>query len=189
VYSEGGNGIDLVAGSGGSDSLYGGDGDDSGLMLVALGGTLTGFFTGGLYGAAGNDYLDGGRGNDLLVGGQGKDRLVGGDGADTFQFSKDALSNLFDSVKGANRDVIKDFSHAERDKIDLKSIDANTTKTGDQAFKFINDSAFHHVKGELREIHIGSRTIVAGDVDGNGVADFQIELTGNINLVKGDFIL
>ena len=32
-------------------------------------------------------------------------------------------------------------------------------------------------------------TVIAGDTDGDGVADFEIELRGSIALSAGDFIL
>jgi hypothetical protein len=92
-------------------------------------------------------------------------------------------------VVGSGRDVIKDFSHAEHDRIDISPIDANVHASGNQAFSYIGTHAFHHVSGELREILLSGRTIVEGDVNGDGKADFQIGLAGHINLVKGDFVL
>jgi hypothetical protein len=38
-------------------------------------------------------------------------------------------------------------------------------------------------------MHFTGVTIVEGDVDGDGVADFQIECLGNITFHSGDFIL
>jgi Ca2+-binding RTX toxin-like protein len=187
VLIEGGPGNDLVAGSVKADTLYGGDGNDSGTILVHS--FTDQYWLAGIFGGAGSDYLDGGRGNDLLVGGTGKDMLVGGLGADTFQFSRDPVSHVMDSVTGSGRDVIRDFSHAEHDKIDLAKLDAKTTVSGDQAFSFIATSAFHHTAGELRYTVTTSQTIVEGDVNGDGKADFQIGLTGHVSLIKGDFVL
>lgn len=62
-----------LAGSGGSDTLRGGGGDDE---LSGLGGNDR------LIGGAGDDVLDGGDGNDRLSGGAGNDVLHGGDGND-----------------------------------------------------------------------------------------------------------
>ena len=51
------------------------------------------------------------------------------------------------------------------------------------------DARFSHHAGELRAYSAGSNTLVAGDVDGNGRADFQIVLIGHHTLTAGDFIL
>ena len=68
-------------------------------------------------------------------------------------------------------------------------MDANSKKPLDQAFKYIGAAVFSHHAGELHEVRFANKTIVEGDTNGDGKADFQIELSGHINLVKGDFIL
>jgi hypothetical protein len=74
------------------------------------------------------------------------------------------------------------------DTIDLSAIDANGAAAGD-AFSFIGTSAFTHQAGELRVFTSGSQTVVAGDVDGNGTADFQILVAGTVTLTAADFVL
>src|SRR4051794_38126291 len=69
-----------------------------------------------LYGLSGNDILLGNEGNDTLVGGGGKDTLTGGSGADTFKYLR------FDDSKGANVDLMTDFSAAQGDKVDLTAL-------------------------------------------------------------------
>jgi hypothetical protein len=156
-----------------ANTVFGGMGGDK----ISLGG--------------GNDTADGGDSNDIITGGSGKDTLTGGDGDDIFDLNSKTES------KGANRDVITDFSvgndlagGADDDRIDLKSIDAKAG-AGNQAFKFINTAKFHHKAGELhyKIDTVNNKTIVEGDIDGNGKADFQIELTGQLLLHKADFIL
>ncbi|QYX56875.1 hypothetical protein K1T73_00185 [Roseovarius sp. SCSIO 43702] len=71
-------------GTGGSDVLTGGAGDDL------------------IWGEAGNDTLHGGAGDDILMGGAGADRLTGGTGSD-----------LFILDRGAERDIITDFTLGE----------------------------------------------------------------------------
>ena len=134
-------------------------------------------------GGDGNDRLVGRRGDDTLHGGDGRDVLIGGDGNDRFVF--DALS---DSVTGGGRDLIKDFA-AGADVIDLSGIDANTALANDQAFAFIGNAAFSHTAGELQAKAFGANTLVLGDVDGNGRADFHILLSGTVALQATDFLL
>ena len=159
------SGNDKITGTKYADTLFGGKGKDT------------------LYGGAGNDTLKGEIGNDTLIGGLGKDTLYGGKGADTFVFKSVRESTV------KNPDTIEDFSRKQGDKIDLKGIDANTTKGGDQAFKFIGDDAFHNKAGELRYEKKGGDTYIYGDVNGDGKADFAIHVDAKIDFAKGDFIL
>ena len=136
-----------------------------------------------LIGDANANTLEGGAGNDTLNGGAGVDTLIGGAGADLFDFN--AIS---ESSVGIARDVIADFSSVELDLIDLSTIDADTILANNQAFNFIgNDAAFSNAAGELR--FDSASHSVFGDVDGDSVADFQIELTGVNSLQATDFIL
>ncbi len=136
-----------------------------------------------LNGGAGADLLDGGIGNDTLAGGAGADTLLGGAGADRFVFT-----SLADSTASA-RDVISDFSIADRDRISLSDIDANSKTGGDQKFAFIGTAAFSGVAGQLHYEHSGGNTLVTGDVNGDGVADLVIQVAGLVSLTSGDFLL
>lgn len=152
---------DTLDGGSGNDKLYGGDGNDT------------------LLGGKGNDTLKGEAGNDILTGGLGKDTLTGGSGRDYFDFN-----SVKDSVKGGNRDKITDFSRKQGDRIDLRDIDANTKKSGDQKFKFIGDDKFSKTAGELRF----DKKIVQGDTNGDGKADFEIHVNVS-KLAATDFFL
>ncbi|MFW2831567.1 calcium-binding protein [Sphingomonas sp. ID0503] len=135
-----------------------------------------------LFGLAGNDVLSGGKGNDTLAGGAGTDKLTGGSGADRFAFLKGDTTT---SSKTA--DHITDFSHAQKDRIDLSGYDANTKKTGVQDFAFVGTAAFKGVAGELRyEIKSGD-TFVYGDTNGDKKADFMVILDPAVKLVAADF--
>lgn len=135
-------------------------------------------------GAEGDDQLFGFAGADTLSGGTGRDRLAGGDGADRF-----AYATLADStVAMAGRDWIRDFSHAQGDRIDLSAIDAVKGGT-DNAFTFIGTAGFSHVAGQLGIVAAGADWIVQGDVDGDGAADFAIQVTSASALVAADFLL
>lgn len=136
-----------------------------------------------ILGLGGDDILNGDAGNDLLNGGAGADRLTGGLGKDEFVFNA-----VGESTPGA-RDVITDFNRSQNDKISLGGIDSNTLLSGNQAFTFIGAAAFSGVAGQLRYASSGGVTLVSGDVNGDGVADFQIELTGTLAPVASDFVL
>jgi len=160
----------------GNDTFLGSNGGD---VVMGYGGNDR------LDGKGGNDTLKGGTGNDILIGGGGKDTLFGNGGADTFVFNR--VSDSGRSLGTA--DVIKDFSRAQRDRIDLSGIDADTKSAGNNAFKFIGDDEFHGKAGELRYEKSGKTTIVEGDVDGDGSADFVIKVQGAIDFQASDFIL
>jgi Ca2+-binding RTX toxin-like protein len=170
-------GIERLVGGSGSDWLRG-DADTNVLTGNAGNDTLQGF--------GGIDTLNGGDGNDALYGGAGKDTLTGGAGADRFVFSAASDSPVGGS---STSDAITDFSQAQGDRIDLATIDANSGAAGDQAFGFIGAAAFTHHAGELRAETVSGVTSVYGDINGDGVADFQIRLSGAIALVAADFVL
>jgi Ca2+-binding RTX toxin-like protein len=156
----GGSGGDFLIGSNVANRLEGRDGGDS------------------LAGQGGNDSMFGGTGDDFLTGGAGRDLLSGGDNADTFVFL--ALSDSGKTAK--TRDVIVDFDKAEGDKIDLSIIDANTHVANDQSFHLtanLGTGGFTHTEGELRLVIGAASTLISGDVNGDGKADFSILLKGS----------
>jgi Ca2+-binding RTX toxin-like protein len=135
-----------------------------------------------IFGFAGNDILNGMGNNDTLTGGLDKDWMTGGLGADIFNFDLKT-----ETLKGgAKRDVVMDFNHFEGDHIDLSSIDAKKG-AGNQAFKFIGGKAFHDRAGELHYIKKAGFLLVEGDINGDGRADFQIEVHGVTKLGGLDF--
>ncbi|MDX8499651.1 VCBS domain-containing protein, partial [Mesorhizobium sp. VK4C] len=176
ITGSNGNSSDSLNGAnGGDDVLYGNGGAD---IILGMAGNDT------LFGQSGNDTLNGGDGNDRLVGGVGADTLTGGLGSDTFYYG----SATSDSPASASNDTITDFVHGV-DKIDLSSIDANTTSGGDQAFLFGGQNSAT-VANSITWSEVGSNTIVHVDVSGNTSADFQITLTGiNLGLTASDFVL
>jgi Ca2+-binding RTX toxin-like protein len=138
-----------------------------------------------IIGGKGSDSLRGGGEADKIQGGRGADKMWGGSSTDTFIFT-----SIKDSGTTAKkRDTIYDFSTLEGDKIDLKAIDANTRKSGDQAFSFISKKAFKHKAGELRYEKASGGIVVSGDVNGDGKADFSLALKGLKNITKSYFVL
>jgi VCBS repeat-containing protein len=197
----GGGGRDYVGSLGGDDRLYGDDGNDT-----VSGGIGSDRLWGGngqdrLLGGSGRDRLDGGTGHDnlkgdsgddWLTGGLGRDKLWGGAGRDVFDFNA-----VKESKVGAQRDVVYDFQSG-RDRIDLRGIDANETRKGNQAFSWAgSDGPFLHPKesaaflkagftGEAGQLRFAAG-ILMGDVDGDGRADFQIRVIGKF--IFSDVIL
>ena len=174
------SGNNFIIGGAGANALHGYAGNDT-LMGLAGSDTLRGGMgNDSLDGGGGSDFLDGGKGKDVLVGGEGRDVLLGNIGRDTFVFRTISEAGL-----GAAADEIRDFSRADGEKIDLRGIDANTRAYGDQAFTFIGDAEFSKKPAELR-YHDG---VVAGDVNGDRVADFHIVIANLSPLGAGDFLL
>ncbi|MDI7861193.1 hypothetical protein MRS76_04430 [Rhizobiaceae bacterium n13] len=124
-----------------------------------------------------NDRFIGSDKSDTFEGLAGKDFYDGKGGADVFDFRAPEEAGI-----GASRDVIANFSRAEGDRIDVGDMSAFD-------FKFRGTAAFSGDHPEVRYVHAGGNTIVAGDVDEDGKADFQIELRGIIDLKAWDFIL
>ncbi|MBE9609793.1 calcium-binding protein [Chitinilyticum piscinae] len=135
-----------------------------------------------LYGNAGSDVLNGGLGNDILTGGAGRDILTGSTGYDTFDFNSLTESGLTSTT----RDIITDFIRGQ-DKIDLRTIDANTatTSVNDTFTGLISSSAAFSKAGQLK--------ITAGvlylNTDSDSAAEMSIQLTGISSLANSDFYL
>jgi serralysin len=147
-----GDNADTLSGGAGADTLGGGGGNDK------------------MFGGEHNDLVGGGDGDDNLVGGVGQDTLTGGLGKDTFSFS-----TLGESQVGA-ADLITDLDNL-LDKIDLKGVDANVNADGDQKFALV--AAFTGAAGQLVVSFDGTNTLVQGDTNGDGLADFAITAAGD----------
>lgn len=158
------SGDDIIDGAGGDDEISGDSGNDT------------------IYGGAGDDRIVGGMGNDTIYGGNGRDTLWGCQGADVF-----AYASITDSLISA-RDVIKDFDF--HDVIDLSAIDA-IAGGGDDAFTFIGAGNFTGVAGQLHYVATGISSVrVEGDVNGDRVADFAIDVVGVAQPVTlADFVV
>lgn len=125
-----------------------------------------------ILGNSGANILSGGAGKDVLTGGGGKDSLTGGSGADAFIFTA-----LTDSSMAA-LDLITDFNWADGDTIDLSRIDANSALAGDQAFGFVTAFSKQAGQATLSYNATTNTTSFSGDVNGDGVADFVLQISG-----------
>jgi Ca2+-binding RTX toxin-like protein len=167
-----GHGTDKARGLGGDDNIYGYYGDDK------------------LWGGSGSDRVSGDRDNDQIIGGQGGDTLYGGPGED--QFIYDRLG--YSKARSGGFDTIDDFQTG-RDKIDLSNIDANTNRSGDQKFTFVEKAGtnFHGKAGELiwglASDHNRNELALALDVNGDKEADFYLQLHSKTAISADDFIL
>ncbi len=173
-------GDDTLNGNDGNDTMDGGDGNDT-----VDGGAGIDIVKGGagndhVYGGLGNDNVQGGLGDDFVYGGAGTDTLAGGAGADTFVFADGDLTN-----SAATTDTIVDFKTAQGDILDLSAIDANTGLGGNQGFSVVG--SFSHTAGELTLSYNGGTnvTTVAMDTNGDGVADYLLQLSGNVSSTAG----
>ena len=213
----GGGGDDLLIGGDGADTLDGGIGtntaDYSASSAAVTVNLSSGRGSGGaaqgdslaniqnLTGSVFNDKLTGNGSENLLIGGAGNDQLTGGAAADTLYGGAGGDSFLFgvstDIGTVASHDAIWDFEAGGTtaatavDHIDLNLIDAIARSTNrNDAFSFIGSSAFSNRAGELRVEMTGDHVAnILGDTNGDGVADFVLEVHYTGTLDASDFVL
>lgn len=172
-YIDAGAGADTIDTGNGDDTIFGGAGTD-----FILGRFGNDFIDGGadgdiIAGGDQNDVIFGGGGDDLLIGEAGQDTLAGGQGIDTFRYDRASDSSV------ALPDLIEDFAGGV-DKIDLKALGT---------LSFIGAAAFGNVAGQVRYAFAGGGTTISADLNGDGAADFAIQLTGQVALAAADFVL
>ena len=157
----GNDGANLLRGLDGADKLYGGGGDDR------------------LEGGSSGDFLYGGDGDDVMIGGSGNDYMTGGAGADHFLITQDSIQ-LSRQGLPIETDIIYDLTFSQGDVLDLSAIDANLSLAGDQAFQFVG--AFTKQAGQATLIYNAAAGItqLRLDVDGDGKADYQANITSQI---------
>lgn len=132
----------------------------------------------------GADTLIAGPSDNTLIGGHGQDTFFAGAGSDTFVYK-----SIGDSRPGAtHRDVIMDFEHGP-DQIDLSRINAQLHAKHEPSLRFIGARPLGHHAGEIDYVKHDDFLVVRADIDGNGKADFQIEVHGVDQLLRSDFIL
>jgi Ca2+-binding RTX toxin-like protein len=163
---------DLAAGGAGNDSIYGGDGADT--VYAGLGDDFIGGGAGNdlIVAGAGSNRMFGGIGNDTIVAGTGKDVMTGGPGADVFVFNTAASAGI-----GAGRDVITDFTHGVDD-IDLRALHTS-----------FNGTAGLVGGGTASFFYFADGGLLIGDQNGDGVADWVVELSGAPTITADDFLL
>ncbi len=117
-----------------------------------------------LSGLGGVDTINGGDGDDIILGGQGNDLLRGGTGGDIFR-----VAHAFGAV--IETDQIYDFSAAEGDIMDFSDAYSGTIDKVDR---------FTRHAGEMTLTFAAGITTVRLDIDGNGVAEYQAKINGDV---------
>ena len=117
-----------------------------------------------LSGLGGVDTINGGDGDDIILGGQGNDLLRGGTGGDSFR-----VAHAFGAV--IETDQIYDFSTAEGDIMDFSGAYSGTIDKVDRFTKHA---------GEMTLTFAAGITTVRLDIDGNGVAEYQAKINGDV---------
>lgn len=141
----GASGADVILGAGGNDVLAGNNNDD---------------------------ILRGQAGNDRFIGGAGTDIMVGGTGNDSFRFTSvnDSPWGRPDIIRAGDGAIAFEGAGSARgDMFDFRSIDANTSLTGDQAFVFGSTG-----RGGLSVVDVGGNTMIRGNIDGDAEFEFAI---------------
>jgi Ca2+-binding RTX toxin-like protein len=209
VYGLGGG--DLIGGGDGNDYLEGGAGDDTldggiGVDLVSyrdsrtavvvdLRGTAPGDSdvarrgaevdtirnVEGAVGGAGDDTFYGDARANAFQGGGGSDLFFGGDGVDRYDYNI-----VSSSERGSRRDVIADYD--ELDIVDLRGIDADTTRAGNQRFRWVDDEPLSG-PGEVGYVVRGDIAIIRASTDADATAEFEIGLATGGFAPQGDFLL
>ncbi|WP_295401773.1 calcium-binding protein [uncultured Thiocystis sp.] len=127
------------------------------------------------------NQLTGNAGSNILTGGAGNDRLTSNGGNDTFDFN--ALSEM--GTTSSTWDIIADFTRGQ-DKIDLSTLDADTSTAINDAFTgFIISTANFTAAGQLKL----SGGVLYGNVDSDADAEFAIALTGITTLSLTDIVV
>lgn len=135
-----------------------------------------------LRGLAGVDTIDGSSGDDVIEGGVGNDILRGGADADQFVFRQESLA-----LAVIETDQVFDYAAADGDWLDFSDIDANAAAGGDQAFTVV--SAFSKVAGQMSVTLSGANTLIRLDVNGDGRADYQLKVNGDVTGETGNWML
>ncbi|HGJ5864955.1 M10 family metallopeptidase C-terminal domain-containing protein [Arsenophonus nasoniae] len=153
----GDSGNDMLSGGLGNDTLLGGSGDDK------------------ISGDAGNDIISGGLGRDTLTGDFSDKHLEGNRGNDTFQYL-----SINDSLS-ASPDKITDFETGS-DKIDISSL--KKINNCDVMIKLVNKFSKQKNEMMINYNKTENLTKLLLDHDGDGQAEFQIDIIGTVDPIK-----
>ncbi len=198
----GGMGNDLARGAAGNDLVIGGAGNDT--IAGGLGHDL-------LLGGTGSDTVILGQGSDIAVGGLGADTFVvlqtaAQDGTVTgLEFAQLVRSLTAGKVEIApsvdwqsflargslTSNLIADFSQGQGDRLGFGSVTevgAFTAVAAPGSFEFISAFPFSGDGArQLRVVISNGTTTIEADINGDGKADFAVELLGVVKITPADF--
>lgn len=133
-----------------------------------------------MFGGTGNDSLIGGQNSDGLWGGAGNDTLEGGLSGDFLEGDAGDDVFVYRQVLNSTREHPDFINFLDAgDQIDLSRMDADKTQGGLQHFTLV--AAFDGHAGELTLVYRPGRgeTVLSGDIDGDGTADFRVNILGD----------
>ena len=107
---------------------------------------------------------------DYFLVGPGQHEVSGLSGTDRFVFARSVAT-----TPGPNATTLPDFAAGLGERIDLRPIDAIAGTLANDAFTFIGAAAFSGTPGELRAELVGGMAMIAGDTNGDGTANFEIQ--------------
>jgi hypothetical protein len=136
-----------------------------------------------LSGLAGVDTINGGDGNDIIVGGLGGDLLRGGADTDIFVVLQESVGNAV-----LETDTVYDYFAGDFDSIDLSDIDANGAGAGNGIF-VLAEFGFTKTAGEMTLTFASGQTTLKLDVNGDGKADYQMKINGDVTQESGGWAL
>jgi len=111
-----------------------------------------------------------------FYGQEGTDIITGHKGHDLF---------IYQSISESQADLSDTVKFGRRDRFVLSSIDGNGLQEGMQSLSFVDEQAFSNHPGELR----ASASILEADTDGDGLADFKINLRSDHLINSNNLIL
>jgi hypothetical protein len=115
--------------------------------------------------------------------------MTGGAGDDQFRFvDADPFGDgvEYSTGVGNGRDIVTDFSGAERDTLNIQGIDADLSTVVDDDFAFVGEIGDDGVgTGEIGFVERNNLTILQGNADADPGAEFEIQL----GLTADDFSL
>ncbi|UBX30488.1 M10 family metallopeptidase C-terminal domain-containing protein [Arsenophonus apicola] len=169
---EGGEGNDIITGDAGRDYIDGGLGNDN-----LAGGEDNDILIGGdgndiITGDNGNDIITGDNGNDVIIGGSGADQLTGGAGSDTYVYitvndssvaAPDKINDFETGIDKINLNSLKQFNNEE---VEIKKVVNFTRKINELLLDYNENTNVTNLKL---------------DHDGNGQAEFNIEIIGKVD--------
>lgn len=122
-----------------------------------------------------SNLIKGKEGADSLLGGLGADLLIGGTGKNSYVYASS------DESTPAQRDTVR---VGKGDRFVFSSFDGDSISDGQQRLNFIGKQAFSGSAGELR----ATRSMLEADTNGDGLAEFTVNLRSNFLINSSNLV-